>query len=97
MPVLYHFREPLTGLCSGKGGYYVITEKLERLSDMKQKLTAKEGLNILTEALHNFGSLVSQFGYFNITAGMMAIDPKGELRVWFNENFSSNSKTADAN
>jgi hypothetical protein len=45
---------------------------------------------LLREALHSYGSLVSQFGYFNITAGMMALNSRGELRVWFNENFSSN-------
>ena len=62
---------------------------------MKRRLTSLEGLTLLIEALHSYASLVSQFGYFNITAGMMVLNRSGELRVWFNENFSSNSKTLD--
>jgi hypothetical protein len=49
------------------------------------------------DALNGYSSLVSQFGYFDITAGMMAIDHKGYLKVWFNENFASNSKSIDEN
>lgn len=71
----------------------MVTERFERLSELKRRFSEEEGLSLLAEALHNYGSLVSQFGYFNITAGMMVLDRRGELRVWFNENFSSNSKT----
>lgn len=45
---------------------------------------------MLSEALHGYSTLVSQFGYFNITAGTMALDAKARLKVWFNENFASN-------
>ncbi len=27
VPILYHFRQPLANFCSGKGSYYIITER----------------------------------------------------------------------
>lgn len=93
--MLYYFCNRVGVLCGSRGTHSVITPRIKRLSELDQPLSKEEGFAYLCDAIEGFGSLVSHFGYFNITKNMIGLDERGNLKVWLNENFASNQKSRD--
>ena len=78
--------------CFNKECYKIYTERIPvRLTEIDY-LTFREALMVIRDSLIGYNEIKeSYFGILKVTKEMIGINTNGEVKVWINEEFKSNS------
>lgn len=92
--ILHYGYEKVGSICASPECFVVVTERTRRLSDLGA-VTLAEATDMLEQSLKGFALLFELFGLFTITAELIGVNSKQEVKVWLNDNFGLNTIEED--